>query len=518
MTKPFPAVAIAVEFLERQINSGAIDSQLPSIKKLASMANVSLVTMWKAAHLLKHKGTISIVHGQGIRPVARRNNQTVTVEAGQATAGSPVAEKKWTVVKKLIFRDIVNGIYQPGEEMPTLKEMAFKYGTCFITLKKSLAALSRDNCIVPSKRTFKIVPFSKKKFRSHIIVLTRGEESGELNTWTPWGREFMQTLDKMCAQARITVAYYIYTRKNSECIFIGENGETISDLPVNDFVLGFLVRSQSKDDLHIDLINKLTKYKKYIAVSDEGACFTPPFPYADNPKIRLFSLETSTSVGCKAAQFLLHHGHRKIAFFSPFHQTSWSKTRLEGIIQTYESAGITFAVDAYTINNIPFPFGFRRSISCSGETMDTLIHSVLPVTRGNGVPLRIAAQLRDALERMAEEEELRISMNNFFEKAILNPAVSAWVCVNDRIAVAALDFLNLHADSRRIALISYDDTFEAFKHKISSFNFNISALVNAMLSFVIYPRGECYKKTSGTPVVIEGTFIERALQNPGGFR
>jgi DNA-binding transcriptional regulator YhcF (GntR family) len=501
MKKPFPAVTIAVEFLERQINKGAFDSKprLPSIRNLASMANVSLVTMWKAAQLLKQKGIVSIVHGQGIRPIAREKNQTVSVAAGQDATDSPATEKKWNVVKKLIQRDILNGIYQPGERMPALKEMASLYGTCFITLKKSLNALTKDNCIVPSKRTFRIASLSNKKSRSYIIALTRGEESGELNTWTPWGRELMQTLDKMCAQARITVVYYIYLWKDGRCIFIGENGETIPELPVNDFILGFLVRSQSQDDLHIELVNKLAKYKKYIAVSDEGACFTPPFPYAENPKIRLFSLETSTSVGCKAAQFLLHHGHRKIAFFSPFHQTSWSKTRLEGIIQTYESAGLVSAVEAYTINNIPFPFGYRKQLSCGNETIGAFIQTILPMYRDNGVSQRIAARLRDPLERMAEEEEIRISMNQFFEKAILNPAVSAWVCVNDRIAMAALDFLKLRAGVRRIALLSYDDTFDAFKHKISSYNFNISALVNAMLSFIIYPRRECFKKYDGSP-------------------
>jgi DNA-binding transcriptional regulator YhcF (GntR family)/DNA-binding LacI/PurR family transcriptional regulator len=518
MNKTLPAVAIAVEFLERHINGNAFDAKtrLPSIKKLASMADVSLVTMWKAAQLLKQKGTVSIVHGQGIRPITSENHQNVIAAAGPDASPSPAAEKKWEVVKRLIRRDIVNGIYQPGEEMPSLKEMAFTYDTCFITLKKSLAALSIDNYIIPSRRTFRIVPLSNKKSRSHIIVLTRGEESGELNTWTPWGREFLQTLDKKCAQARITVSYYIYAPKDAGCVFIGEDGETIPELPVNDFVLGFLVRSQSEDDLHIALVQKLTKYKRYVAVSDEGACFTPPFSFADNPKIRLFILDGNASAGCKVARFLLHNGHKKVAFFSPFHQTTWSKTRLEGIIQTYESAGVTSAVDAYTIDNIPFPFGYRKPVSCGKGTMNTFLHTVLPRYRDNGDSLRIADHLRDSLERMAEEEELRASMRPFFEKAIQNTAASAWVCVNDKAAMVALDFLKLHAGVRRIELVSYDDTFEAFKHKITSYNFNVSALVNAMLLFVLYPRRERLRKYSEKPVLIEGTIVERAMNNRSG--
>jgi DNA-binding LacI/PurR family transcriptional regulator len=356
------------------------------------------------------------------------------------------------------------------------------------------------------------VPLSNKKSRSHIIVLTRGEESGELNTWTPWGREFLQTLDKKCAQARITVSYYIYAPKDAGCVFIGENGETIPELPVNDFVLGFLVRSQGEDDLHVELLRKLTKYKRPIAVSDEGACFTPPFSFADNPKIRLFMLDggASASAGSKVARFLLHNGHKKVAFFSPFHQTTWSKTRLQSIIQTFESAGLTDAVDAYTIDDTPFPFGYRKPVSCGKGMMNTFLHTVLPSYRDNGASPHIAEHLRDALERMAEEEELRASMQPFFEKAILNKAVSAWVCVNDKAAMVAMDFLKRHAGKRSIALVSYDDTFEAFKYKITSYNFNVSALVNAMLLYILYPRRERLRKYSEKPVLIEGTIVERA--------
>ncbi len=421
-------------------------------------------------------------------------------------------------MKRLIQRDLINGIYQPGEEMPTLKEMAFKYDTCFITLKKSLSSLSKDNYIVPSKRTFKVVPLSNKKSRSHIIVLTRGEESGELNTWTPWGREFLQTLDKKCAQARITVSYYIYTPKNAGCVFIGENGETIPELPVNDFVLGFLVRSQSEDDLHVELLRKLTKYKRPIAVSDEGACFTPSFSFTDNPKIRLFILDggASASAGSKVARFLLHSGHKKVAFFSPFHQTTWSKTRLDSIIQAYKSAGLTSAVDAYTIDNIPFPFGYRKPVLCGKGTMNAFLNTVLPRYAENGDSLRIADHLRDSLERIAEEEELRASMRPFFEKAILTKEASAWVCVNDKAAMVAKDFLKLHTGVRNITLVSYDDTFEAFKHKITSYNFNVSALVNAMLLYVLYPRRERLRKYSEKPVLIEGTIVERAMSSRSG--
>jgi|GEM_PF-1508390 DNA-binding transcriptional regulator YhcF (GntR family) len=508
-----PAIKSALEYLERRIAGGGPHVRLPGIRALASAARVSPVTMWKAAHMLKKKGAVSIVHGQGIRPLLSDGGGEPGRDDASSSPVPVVSKQKWKVVKNLIYHDIVNGRYQPGEQLPALKEMAFAYGTSFITLKRSLSALCGDGCITPSRKTFKVIPLSNMKSSSYIIVLTRGEETGELNTWTPWGRELMQTLDKTCAQARVTVAYYIYVRKNGKCVFIGENGEIVRALPVNDFLLGFLVRSQSQDDLHFEVIEKLSGYKKYIAVSDEGACFTAPYPFSGNAKIQLFSLETGTSVGCKTAQFLLHHGHKKIAFFSPFHQTCWSQTRLEGLVRSYESAGLPGAVAAYTLEDIPFPFGCRRPVASGKEIMGSLVRAVVPGGTSAGASRRVEAKIRDSLVRMAEEEELRTSMRHFFEQALLDADVTAWVCVNDRIAMAALDFLKDRGGRQFPSIVSFDDTFDAFQHKISSFNFNISALVNAMLSFVLHPLRDRYRKNAGGRVQIEGTLVERIDRN-----
>jgi DNA-binding transcriptional regulator YhcF (GntR family)/DNA-binding LacI/PurR family transcriptional regulator len=506
MNKQPPAVSIAVEYLRSAVEArhGDPAQALPGIRTLATAAGVSLVTMWKAVQALKQKGAISVVQGQGIRLVTKGNR------SADPAAGPLPAEKKWAAVKRLIHRDIVNGHYQPGEELPTLKEMVFRYNTCAATLNQSLKALAAEHGIIPGRHTYKIPPITGGKTHSSIIVLTRGEPSGELNTWTPWGREFLRTVDNLCAQARVAVVYYIYLWKGADCVFISENGETVADLPVGDSVLGFLVRTQGQDGLHEILMKKLARYNRFTAVSDEGACFTPPLPFSSNPRVRLFSLETSVSVGYKVAHFLLARKHRTIAFFSPFHETSWSQTRLEGITEIYESAGLTSAISSYVIGGIPFPFGYRKQVSFGGRTTENFIRGLFPELRRTGARQRIAGRLRDFLERTAEEEALRTRLFPLFKKAIADPAVTAWVCVNDRAAMPALDFLKLYAGKRRIELVSYDDTFEAFQHKITSYNFNISALVNAMISFVLYPRREWYKSYSTHPVQIEGALVERA--------
>jgi DNA-binding transcriptional regulator YhcF (GntR family) len=514
MDKSLPAVSMALKFLERIIKEKMFDERkiLPSIRKLASMANVSLVTMWKAAQLLKKKGVVSVIHGQGIRLIDKENSTIKSVTPNNASYSSIITEEKWKLVKNLILRDIINGIYKPGDEMPSLKEMVFKYGTSFVTLKKSLFELYKDNWVLPSKRSFKISPLSNKKSHFYIVVLMRGNESLEINKWTPWGNEFLQTLNKICTQAQINLSYYIYMEKDSECVFINYKGEMFWHFPINEFILGFIVRSEGEDDLPIKCINKLIKLNKYIAVSDEGTCYPSPFPFATNPKVKLFSLETGPSAGRKVAQFLLSHGHKKIAFFSPFHQTYWSKARLEGIIQTYLLAGIKDGVKEYTIN-IPFPFGFRKPFSCDRRTITAIISNVLPEYKNTHSLQRIITNLNETFNKIIEQEELYLRMVPFFKKAILDSSVSTWICVNDVTAMAALDFLKNRSNLRNIVLVSYDDTFEAFNNKITSFNFNIPSLVNAMLLFILYPRRKWASPYSEKPVIIEGTIVDRTYNN-----
>jgi DNA-binding LacI/PurR family transcriptional regulator len=82
----------------------------------------------------------------------------------------------------------------------------------------------------------------------------------------------------------------------------------------------------------------------------------------------------------------------------------------------------------------------------------------------------------------------------------------------------ALDFLKKHSH-RKISLIGFDDTFEAFRKGLTSYNFNIQALVQLMLNHVVNPANMLSSKRTRA-VEIEGMLVERQTtfkieQDPG---
>jgi DNA-binding LacI/PurR family transcriptional regulator len=71
----------------------------------------------------------------------------------------------------------------------------------------------------------------------------------------------------------------------------------------------------------------------------------------------------------------------------------------------------------------------------------------------------------------------------------------------------ALDFLKRFSQ-RKISIIGFDDTFEAFRCGLTSYNFNIQALVQLMLNHVVNPSNLIVSKRTRA-VEIEGMLVER---------
>ncbi|MBD3321582.1 MAG: hypothetical protein GF350_10860 [Chitinivibrionales bacterium] len=77
-----------------------------------------------------------------------------------------------------------------------------------------------------------------------------------------------------------------------------------------------------------------------------------------------------------------------------------------------------------------------------------------------------------------------------------------------------MDFLNRKkiAVPGRISLIGFDDTAEALQHHLTSYNFNVEALMRLMLNYIVNTRSVPKKKH---PVEVDGMIVERATVGRG---
>ena len=97
--------------------------------------------------------------------------------------------------------------------------------------------------------------------------------------------------------------------------------------------------------------------------------------------------------------------------------------------------------------------------------------------------------------------------------------ITAWVCVTDRVALAAQHYLRCVQVRRRIvpALAGFDDRFEAFLGGITSYSFNGRRAMAALLAHVLRPEAAGRSAAPG-PLSIDGTIVERASTRPGATR
>jgi hypothetical protein len=65
-----------------------------------------------------------------------------------------------------------------------------------------------------------------------------------------------------------------------------------------------------------------------------------------------------------------------------------------------------------------------------------------------------------------------------------------------------------------LSVVSFDDTPEALHHGLTSYNFDVPAVVRAMLSHLHEPRASRLAARQHAPVVIEGFVTERGTSGP----
>jgi len=114
------------------------------------------------------------------------------------------------------------------------------------------------------------------------------------------------------------------------------------------------------------------------------------------------------------------------------------------------------------------------------------------------------------LERRFARHTLRAALRPLFERALAAHDATARVAVNDAVAMEALRFLHERgvAVPRDMSVAGFDNTLESFFNGLTSWDFNIPALVGALLGHILGPRPSG-RAAYGPVVEIEGFVAAR---------
>jgi len=502
MARPSTAFTTAYTWIKKYLSSYHPDDtiKLPTLDECAFQAGVSQRTMVKAVNALKSEGILSVFQGKGIfRPGSAGRGKAQESRSNVHFIGTNAAER----IASLIDRDIRQlGI--PCTPLPSIKQLVHRYSSSYPTIRRALSILCRSGSLEPYKRGFhRIEPANRS--RSRIYLLARGTEESQIWYQSSRTQDHLRLLQEECARRGVELS--------TVPVVVHDSFSEISRAWISQWnseePLGFFVWNLGIPDENT-VLKQIVRYKKPIAILNEtqGPLQSSFQPLSD---IVRYTLSVGPNDGELMGKYLFGHGHREIAYLSPFGDESgigWSKLRLQGLRRAFGRLGHVHT----------FEFNFSKDIaSAMFDTRRLLVSAQSMLTqdplRINSAAYAVQQRTEEILEKVnrAATGRYESSLNRIFDQALSHKNVTAWVGANDEVALYCLKYLQ----SKKvkvpgdISLVGFNDSIESFTNEITSFNFNAAAVMREALNFVLADRT---RKKTGSRILedhIPGFVIPR---------
>ncbi len=496
MSQHSPAIQKALLYLKEMIDRKVwvAGDTLPSLRSLAVSAGVSTVPIWKAIHQLSSEGILEVIHGSGTRVRSSSN----------AVCPPEDVRKGWLGLRDRIHRDIINGLYPPGSLMPSLKELRMHYGVSYPTIRKALDSLISERVITAEHRTFRVASYTTCKKHASIVVLGWADPPLDLQTRTPWGEQFLRLCENICSRMSLRLRVIRYTSSGNAVVFHEQGRGTSYSINDDGLVIGYLLITASPQNLYKKVLEKLVPCSRPIALLQEGTQIRDLAPH--HRKVKIFSVGTGSHAAHTVANFLLQKGHHSIAYFSPLHAAHWSQARLRGLMDIYRRHGSDTIVEGFTLDYYGASHQFREAVKSPEQVFSFITGQSDKQGQVPKVLRDIASTINPTISQVLHDRVIQLMMKPLFEKALNDGRYTAWVCANDSTAFIAMHYLAAMPE-KKVALVSFDDTFEAFRRGLTSYNFNIQALVQNILNYLAAPWSSSQKQQHAQE--INGILVER---------
>ena len=501
MNSKSPGIISSSELIKRLLKQDEykIGKKLPGIRSLAKMAGVSPTTMWKATQKLRDEGVLEEFGGRRFR----------AANALAARSDEPVSAHAWEKTADLIRRDILQGIFLAGQKLPSRKELCTRYNISFPTLKKALAHLEHDGLISMSRRSYVAVSSTALSRNAYVLLLCLGDRKGNLDLGA-FNFDFIRSLQTECNRSAIGLRINCYFREYGEPWFATDAG-VVGEIADSENLLGCMLLAYSVKMDNAKILKKMAHINKPTAVLDEIGGWELPRGFERRTNVLFCSNVTGRGPGIAAARFLLELGHKNVAFISAINAAPWSQQRLQGLEQVYRAAGDGYGVRAFTNNK----YSIRNDYLPQAELHSNLgAFNELYATWRSSVPGHVQKEFDSWLGGGAPVTlalaEMKNSMASLCEQALQHRDITAWVVANDLLAFMALEHVRQRGINipGRISVLSFDDTLDALRAGLTSYNFNLHSAAHAMLNHVVWP-GRMRRRRAIVKHEIEGVVVAR---------
>jgi DNA-binding LacI/PurR family transcriptional regulator len=484
------------------------DTRIPPIRELSRAAGVSPRTVSKVLSSAREEGILRSRRGSGLFIAGKE----VSSLASRRDPSSKTPNYKWTTVAAQLTQDIVSGAYSDGGRLPTVKELAHRYGVSFRTMRKVMNTLVDRGMLRHERTAFSVQRISLQRSGSaRVVLIARGDAEGVPNLALQRTADNLRVFEQECL--RNGVQYELVTwDPDSEKLYVPQAGQvSVDGVLKGGPVLGFIIWDNAIPDWSMPaLVDRCIGTGRKVVVFDEYG----NMPRRGGPAVLVVRSGFDEKPGSDTATWLLRHRHRAVAYVSPLHDAPWSRARCEGLRRAFAAAGFPDGVAEFTSDDFDTLYGredlYRRNVAQSESLLDKA------ATRAGAVPAaRVMRLLKDEIRPFVHHEAIDALARPLFEEAMHSSSVTCWVCASDEVAMPALRLLELRGKSvpRDMSVIGFDDTIEAMHHGLTSYNFNGVGAVRAMLWHVL-SGGTASGPTGSKPYDVNGYLVERRSTRP----
>lgn len=515
----------AIEYLKKglQEKRWSPGDRLPGVKKLGRDAKISHIIMGKAVHHLSTQGELEVIPNSGTR---------VPYAKGYEPKPAPENEKKWKKVRSRIVDDLLIRVSDESRPMASLQELRNHYATSYPVLKKALGSLEDMGILTLYKKTYKPAMFLGRGPTTKILVLLpvipqklNKNAIGFLDKGfdlSSRGLIFIKKIEHLCNTQNLGFDIWGYYSQNNSTTYLDSKLNPCNSIDNFKHYYGIcLLKTLPFSHEFSKMLSMLAGLYIPIAVMDYGAVFNWPIMQIQkkqNKSIRIFPIGTTELAGQKVGQFLLELGHREIAFISAWWKNEmWITNRYEGLNKVISLAQVPGNVHRFVDQ--------RYEVGTFQLDNEKLNKSILAIPSINQIIAENTPFSQDQVDAIASRldwtfdniifcQKMDLFLQPLFEQALLEKNITAWVCADSGMAVAALRFLRKKgvAVPARISVAGYDDNSEAYSEGLTTFDYDIPGITQTMIAFISNP--DLYPADKGIFIEKNGFLVPRQSTGP----
>ena len=413
--------------------------RLPSVREIMKAYGVSSNTVQAALKVLEKGALICRIQGKGCFWTSGG-----VAKIYERIPAPKAKESAYDKVGRLFREDWERGAFRINEPLPLMKELAQRYNVSQAILRNFLNAMVQKGTLNRAGRFYSFIRQQANeapRSLSEIIFVTRCNSWGGFTAESEREMDFLRMVYKKAGAENYKLILLGMNEKSGKLIDRSGKTRRLSDFPnaVGAILSTLLIMQPLK------LLQQFAGIKYPIAVWWEHPMQSLPPRYLQKDNWTFFNSTFGTAPGRELGKYLIAHGIHQVAYISPYHDSSWSIDRLQGL----REAGLNI-ID-YTDSEFASPWDYKQ------------------IARSKVEKFSVEAYARELLK----QKMISLMGNKEYEQIPV-------VCVNDDVANTLLEMQEEGRIGKLGALYSFDNSAESYMLRLPSYDFNTQALVDHM--------------------------------------